>query len=67
MEVKASTSVGPSDTSGLVAFVDTNRESFHRGYIAYCGARTIDLTPGRLTVAVDSRGAPRSTVDTLRP
>ena len=48
IEVKASTSVGHSDTSGLVAFVDTNRESFHRGYIAYCGARTIDLTPARL-------------------
>ena len=45
IEVKASTSVGPADTIGLLAFAASNRQSFYRGHVLYCGKRTIDLSP----------------------
>ncbi len=45
IEVKSSISVGPADTVGLLAFAATNRDVFARGMVAYCGTRTIDLTP----------------------
>ncbi len=45
IEVKASTSVGPADTEGLVAFALANAGSMHRAHILYCGTRTIDLSP----------------------
>ena len=48
IEIKAARTVGPADTQGLVAFADSNRESFHRGCLAYCGAQTVDLTPAHL-------------------
>jgi uncharacterized protein len=45
IEVKASTVVAPSDTEGLIAFASANPTSFFRGYVAYCGRRTVDLSP----------------------
>jgi uncharacterized protein len=48
IEVKSSISVGPADTVGLQAFAAANREVFVRGIVAYCGTRTIDLTPVHL-------------------
>jgi uncharacterized protein len=48
IEVKSSISVGPDSTLGIRAFAAANRESFHRGIVAYCGTRTIDLTPSSL-------------------
>jgi uncharacterized protein len=45
IEVKSSISVAPDSTVGIRAFAQSNREAFHRGIVAYCGTRTIDLTP----------------------
>jgi uncharacterized protein len=48
IEVKSSTTVGPDATVGIEAFADANRDAFLRGVVAYCGRRTIDLSPAGL-------------------
>ncbi len=48
IEIKGSTSVGPGDTRGLVAFAVTNRDTFHRALVVYDGQRIVDLTPRSL-------------------
>ena len=45
IEVKASTSVGPGDTSGLLAFAAAHTEEYYRGIVIYDGRRVVDLTP----------------------
>jgi uncharacterized protein len=45
IEVKSSTIVGPDATIGIEAFADANPAAFLRGVVAYCGRRTIDLSP----------------------
>lgn len=45
IEVKSSTTVGPDATAGIEAFARANRNAFLRGVVAYCGKRTIDLSP----------------------
>jgi predicted AAA+ superfamily ATPase len=47
IECKSATTVGPDDTKGLQAFAVANPENFVRGIVAYCGPRTIDLTPAQ--------------------
>jgi uncharacterized protein len=48
IEVKSSISVAPDSTVGIRVFAQSNKEAFHRGIVAYCGTRTIDLTPPSL-------------------
>jgi len=45
IEVKASTTVGPDDVVGLLAFADSEPERFTRGVIIYEGDAVIDLSP----------------------
>ena len=48
VEVKAASTVGPGDTLGLVAFALAHQQQFAGGYIAYNGARVVDLSPNNL-------------------
>ena len=48
IEVKASSTVGPGDTRGLVAFAAANPSTFHRAFLVYRGDRTVDLSPPEL-------------------
>ena len=45
IETKASSTVGPDDTKGLLAFVDSAPERCHRCVVIYDGSRVVDLTP----------------------
>jgi uncharacterized protein len=45
IEVKSSTTVGPDATLGIQAFAAASPASFYRGMVAYCGIRTVDLSP----------------------
>jgi uncharacterized protein len=45
IEVKASTSVGPGDTHGLLAFANAAGPRCHRCVVLYAGDRVLDLTP----------------------
>lgn len=45
VEVKASRTVGPGDTHGLVNFALRHPESCHRAVLVYEGSQVVDLTP----------------------
>lgn len=45
IEVKSAEHVGPAETTGLLAFAESNPNAFHRGYLLYQGNGVVDLSP----------------------